>query len=721
MIAAAKGAAGDGRGPGAGRGQPLLALRTDLRLSEGAPDVNGAPTWLIEDPLRHQFLQIDGATFDALAIWTSCATDTELKARLDAEFARRVTTSDVEALTHFLVANDLVVEPPDGGWRTLSRKDDLRTRPLFERLIHNYLFFRIPLVRPDAFLRATAGLVAPLMSRAFLWVTLGVAVVGLYLALRQWDAFLATAAGSLTWQGAAAFGIALIAVKAVHEFAHAYVAVRFGCRVPVMGVAFMLLFPLLYSDVTDAWRLKSRRARLAIDSAGVAAELAVASFATLLWAFLPDGAMKSAVFMLATAAWVMSLAINLNPFMRFDGYYVLSDVLGVDNLQSRAFALAKWALREALFGLGRPPPDQLSPRRRIGLILYAYSVWIYRLILFIGIAILVYVATFKVLGILLFVVEIVFLILRPIFKEVREWVRMRKDIISGRRWIASSAVAALSLALLSLPISGTVIAPAILARSDRVPIYAPRSAELIGVDVDEGDAVVANAVVARLRDQGLDHELRTAARRLAAIRLRLGRIGADAEDRDAALVLERDQQALETRIGRLKTERDALTLRAPAGGEVLALASNLKPGRWIANDIELALIGESGKLEASGYVEADDLARVSRGASGVFIPDDPLGPRIPVVLEDLALTGSEAIDLEALSEPQGGSIAVARDDDGKLVPIVGQYRARWRVSEGDLGRAREMRGVIHLSGRAESVLARFWRQILKVIAREAGA
>jgi len=97
-----------------------------------------------------------------------------------------------------------------------------------------------------------------------------------------------------------------------------------------LGIAFLVLMPVLYTDTTGAWRLRSRRERLLIDCAGMMAELGVAAIATLLWVILPDGTLRSVAFILATTSWVMSLAINITPFMRFDGYYVLSDIAGID-------------------------------------------------------------------------------------------------------------------------------------------------------------------------------------------------------------------------------------------------------------------------------------------------------------------------------------------------------------------------------------------------------
>lgn len=117
----------------------------------------------------------------------------------------------------------------------------------------------------------------------------------------------------------------------------------------------------------------------------------------------------------------MTLAINLNPFMRFDGYYLLSDWLEVENLQDRAFARGKWWLREKLFGLGDPPPEPFGEPLGKGLLVYAFGTWIYRFFLFLGIAVLVYAYFFKVLGIFLFLVEILWFIGLPIWRELQAW------------------------------------------------------------------------------------------------------------------------------------------------------------------------------------------------------------------------------------------------------------------------------------------------------------
>ena len=132
--------------------------------------------------------------------------------------------------------------------------------------------------------------------------------------------------------------ITLIFVKSLHELGHGYIAKYFGCRVSAIGIAFLVFFPFLYTDTTDAWRLRNHRERLIINFAGILTELHLALIATFLWAILPDGGLKSVTFFIATTSWISSLAINVSPFMRFDGYYVFSDWLKAEILQPRSFA-----------------------------------------------------------------------------------------------------------------------------------------------------------------------------------------------------------------------------------------------------------------------------------------------------------------------------------------------------------------------------------------------
>lgn len=355
--------------------------------------------------------------------------------------------------------------------------------------IEKLSFFRIPLWHPDRFLSATLPWVSPFYRRPFLTLTLLAGVLGLFLAGRQWDTFTHTFLHFFTLAGAALAGLTLCFTKVLHEFGHAYACKHFGARVATMGVAFLVMMPMRYTDTSGSWKLTRQRQLMTIGIAGMLTELALAAWATLAWSFLPDGMLRSAAFMLATTTWIMTLAVNLSPLMRFDGYFLLSDALQVPNLQQRGFAMGRWQMREWLFGLRDAPPEAFPRWLQRTLVGYAFTVWVYRLFLFTGIAILVYHMAFKLLGMLLFAVEIGVFVVMPIVNELRAWSQRRKDYRMNRNMITTLTLSTLALLLLLLPWQRSVYAPALLRAEQQSSLYTPLPAMLDRIEVKVGQPV----------------------------------------------------------------------------------------------------------------------------------------------------------------------------------------------------------------------------------------
>jgi putative peptide zinc metalloprotease protein len=439
----------------------------------------------------------------------------------------------VAALSEFLVHNGLTEMAALGDFGALTARLAAQKSSWLQFAVHHYLFFRIPLIRPHKFLQRSLPVFGVIFSRG-MFVAVGlISIIGLYLASRQWDAFVSTFLYFFNLEGAALYALCLVIVKSAHEFGHAYMATRYGVRAGTMGVAFLVLMPVLYTDVTGAWKLRSRKQRLLITSAGLIAELMIAGLAIFVWAIAPEGPVRSAAFFMAVASLGTSLLINLNPFMRFDGYYLLSDAIGIANLQSRAFALGRWRLRRLLFGLKAPNPDDLSPALTGFCIAYAYMTWLYRLVLFAGIALYVYHFFIKAAGIILFLIEIGAFILWPICKEFAEWWRARWLILREPRVWLTTAAALLGLTAICLPLSHSVRVPAILRAETDARVFAPRPAMIAAILVQEGAPAEKGQVLFELRSPQLEQDRLTGRR---SPRYPAGRRSADGEDRSAGLV-----------------------------------------------------------------------------------------------------------------------------------------------------------------------------------------
>ncbi len=722
MVAARSTAGGSSNaGGGAPEDANLPRLRQELRLTNGAADLAGNPTWLIFDPARYKYFQLGQRAFHILCEWSAGSVG-----RLKRRFALRnevIDDAEVEAVIRFLFANNLAEKPAEGGASAYLNQVNSSRKSWAQQAAHGYLFFRIPLFRPDAFLKATYPFIAFMFSRFTLTTVILLSMIGVYMTSRQWDEFWATFLHFFSIEGFIAYGFTLVGIKILHELGHAYCAVRHKCRVPTMGIAFMVLFPLLYTDVTDAWRLKRRRDRLQIDSAGIAVELMIAGLATFAWAFLPDGPMRSVAFFLATTSWILSLAVNLNPFMRFDGYHLLADALGVHNLQQRGFAFGKWKLRQVLFGFDDSVPEIVSRRHRITLIIYAYCTWIYRFFLFLGIAVLVYNLTFKLLGIVLAGIELVFFIGLPIYKELAVWWTRRGDIVSNRRGLLSLSLFVVLMVLLWVPLPLRISLPALYQAHNQVKIYPPVAGKLTALSVEEGAIVQTGDPIFALSSLPLHYQLRETSLRIDLLKKRLGRQVADQEERANIQVNINSLLAEENQLRSIHLQNDDLKLDAPISGTVTYRDETVRVGDVVSSSSVVVEIASFDQMEVRAFVRETDRHRLKIGAEARFVPEDLFRSSIKAAIVEVSEAGESEIALPYFQSIYGGGIAVEQGEDntGKMKPIEAVYQVRFLVEEGGSPVSdKALRGTIHVDAVAESFGIRAFRQIAKVFLRELG-
>ena len=700
--------------------KPLPPLREDITLLAGPAEADGTPTWTIYDPNRHRYFRFGWSGFEFLSRWHTGTGEALLQAIAN-ETTLETNPEELEQFIRFLTANTLLRCDEPAAIKALT-DIALKAKPSWAVwLLHNYLFIRIPLFRPDRFLRWSLPWVRPLLDRRFVWALLAVGALGLSLTLRQWDQFTHTFQHFFSMEGALALAVTLTGVKACHELGHAWTAKRYGCRVPTMGVALMVLMPVLYTDVSDAWRIVARRPRLLIGAAGVLTELGLALIATFLWSFLPDGPLRSAAFLVATTTWITSLAINLSPFMRFDGYYLLADWLGVTNLQPRSFALARWQLRRLLFGFDDPPPEHFPPRQTVILIAYAWATWLYRLMLFAGIALLVYHFFIKVLGIFLFAVEVGWFIALPIVRELAEWGRRRGHLRWNTQTGRSALLALLLIGLAVVPWHSRISVPAVLRAASYATIYPPSPARIVEMNVATGQRVDAGAILYRLEAPELTFRLRSAHDQQRALEIQIERQAGSLEALDNITVLrEQLQSSLSTQAG-LSARIEQLTLLAPFAGVVADLPPELRPGLWIKPDQPLGTLVGPATAELRGYVAAQDVARIAQGAHGRFLPDDPNRPSLEVEVTELGHVNAAALDVPMLASTQGGPIAVQPvGRSGALVPTAAVYRVAMRPLTPEPAPRQVIPGTVLVEGEARSFIARTFRGAAAVLIRESG-
>ena len=696
----------------------LMAIRDDLDLHPSSATGDGYPTWVIHDPVRNKFFQIEWRVFEVLRRWEYGTAELIAKA-VNRETTLNINDKFVEQVSSFLSMHQLVRVKEEHETNLLTEIDNKSRKTLWSWILHNYLFFRIPLFNPDIFLTKVLPLVRILYSKITLWLMLGCLASGLFLLVKQWDIFVGQFIDFFSIRGLLFFGIALLIAKIAHEFGHAFTAKLYGCRVPAMGVAFLVLWPMLYTDTNESWKLASRQQRLHVGSAGVIVELGIAAIATLAWSLLPPGEIRDMAFVMATTTWISSLALNCSPFLRFDGYYILSDLWGIPNLHERSFRLAKWWLRELLFDLREPAPEIFSKARASSLIVFAFIVWIYRLILFLGIAVLVYHFFIKIIGIFLFITEIVWFILRPIWMELKEWRSRGKIILMGKRiwiWVVFFGLALLSL---FLPWRDSITTHAVLKAKSYHIVYLNTPGRLDSLMISQGQKVKRGELLARLTNPELSLRKNQIENKIAYQQELRKAASLDPTLRRQSAVISADLVRLKTKRVAINEQINNLNLVTPIDGYITEISPEITIRQWLGVGQKLTFIKGTSGVKITGYVNEEDIFRIHKtGGCQFFIIGANRAP-YNCKLVNVGRAAERVLEDAILASKNGGNISASIVGD-KLVPDQAIYKIDAVVKGDDVLIDREAIGMIMIEADKKSLMERFWRWSAAVLIRESG-
>lgn len=702
---------------------PLPPLREDLELIPAGVSTDGAPIYTIHDPITGKFFRIGWMEFEFLSRWHLGTLD-KLMVDLAQHPSLHMPLGEVFNLIQFLKGNQLTAAstPEDTG--RLLEMAQKRETGWFDWLLHNYLYLKVPLLRPDRLLVRMLDVLNPLFGKLGLMVFVGLLTLAITVVVQEWATWRAEFSILKTPEGLALAFLTLTFSKIVHEFGHGLMARHFGCRVPRMGVAIILLWPVLWTDTTQAWRLHNPRQKLLIDSAGILFELTLAAIATLLWAIAPDGVLRSALHILSGVAWIMTLSMNVSPFMRFDGYYILSDLVDTPNLQTRSFALTRWWLRRVLLGIDDAPPEVFSPKRQNFMIGYAIMCWLYRLVLFAGIALMVYNHFFKALGILLFAIEIWWFMLKPVVTELRHWfatLQKSENIpVQSRR---TAAIVFFIVLLFALPIHRSIQAPGILRADTEYLIQTPIESRVGELHIKNGQRVSKDAVLMTLISPDLDIALNKTREEVTSLRQQIAGMSAgDATFRRAQLLQDMlakklfEQQALQS-------VADNLIIKAPNDGIIRDLDQQIAPGLWLQKREPLFLIA-SDQIRVDVFVTEEQLGRLAIGQSVSLLEDSSTIDTGDFVIDRIEQSPVDSLPYEELASTHQGPIRVRQEPgmDQRRGPVPADQLFRVILKPKDDGKAvlldRSGPVIVSIKGHFYSPLLAFIKRATGVLIRE---
>lgn len=347
-----------------------------------------------------------------------------------------------------LLAGDI---PPD-AIEILSRRERM-ARSVWMRNLRSPMSMQIPLLDPDRFLAATLPLVRPLLGPLGLVLWCVLVAAGVATAAQHWTELGENLLDRLLGaEGLLAMALCYPVLKVLHELGHGYVARRLGCEVREMGLMLLVLLPVPYVDVSASAALRSKWQRAAVAFAGIAVEAGLAAAAALVWAAAEPGLLRAVAFNVMVIGGFSTLVVNGNPLLRFDGYYVLSDLLEVPNLAGRAVQFWGNLANRHLLGVQGLRRFPATAWERAVFVAYAPAAYAYRISVSLGVALFVaahYLAVGVALAAITLFTGLVWPVLRAFWRVATAPLYRRTR---GRAVAVSfGGVAALLLAVLAVP------------------------------------------------------------------------------------------------------------------------------------------------------------------------------------------------------------------------------------------------------------------------------
>jgi putative peptide zinc metalloprotease protein len=346
-----------------------IRVRPDLRARQHR--YQGRVYWVVKDPVGLQYFRFEEEEFAILQMLDGESSLDEIAERFEREFPPQ--TIRVEELQQFigmLHRSNLVITDAVGqGAQLKKRRDERKSKERWATLA-NILSIRFKGIDPDRLLNFLHPYVAWFFRVPAIVCCCLLALAALTLVTVQFDVFRTRLPDFHTFFDAQNWlwlGITLAVTKVLHEFGHGMSCKHLGGECHEMGVMLLVMTPCLYCNVSDSWMLPNRWHRAAIGAAGMYVEVVLASICTFIWWFSdPDTVINNIALNVMFISSVSTVMFNANPLLRYDGYYILSDILEIPNLRQKASTILNRKLGKWCLGL-EEPEDPFLPKRHQGL------------------------------------------------------------------------------------------------------------------------------------------------------------------------------------------------------------------------------------------------------------------------------------------------------------------------------------------------------------------
>ncbi len=718
-----------------------LKMRADLTARRQL--YQGRAYWVVKEPVGLRYFRFQEEEFAVLNMLKGEVTLEEVKDRFEEEFApHKITYQDLQHFIGTLHRSGLVVSDASGQGKQLKKRADERNRKETMSKFSNILSIRFKGIDPQNILNFIYPFTRWMFTTPALIFFSLLALSALALLGVNFDIFSSRLPAFDKFFGPKNWGylaIVLGVTKVIHEFGHGLLCHHFGGECHEMGVMFLVLTPCLYCNVSDSWMLPSKWQRAAIGAGGIYFELIMASIATFVWWFSEPGMLNHLALRVMFICSVSTVLFNGNPLLRFDGYYILADIMEIPNLRQKSSKILQNKVAEVCLGLEMPEDPFLPQSNQIMFGLYTIAAVAYRWFIFFSIMFFLNQVFepygLKIIGQLLAVMGLYGLIVMPAWQGAKFLhVPGRMDQVKWPRLYATLGILALIIVgVLFLPIPKQVACAFQLVPRDSSNVTVPDpGGKLEVLNIKPGMKVSKDDVIAKLKNVELDlelHDLYGAIKSLEKEIAILERNG----DRDGRISLMKTQlEGRKSIFESRKRARDSLVIRAPVEGTVMS--PPLRPEKtppmgqlpqWSGSPMDerneglhlqkgdmLCTLGVPGEYEAELAVDQADMNFIKEGMDVKMVLESLTYEQIEGTISQISIRDMQVAPA-SLGNQAGGTLATRTDASGVERPLSATYKVSVLIDDQrDLYRT-AYRGQARIKAGTQTIGASLWQYITR--------
>ncbi len=695
-------------------------LRPDLEVSRHR-DSEGGQRIVLKDPLSGKFYRLSQYEFILLDALNGERTLEQTVEKLK-ESGRYYNEDDAKMVLGKAAQMGLLLGAKFGSSKYQQHLKANKLKAQRTKAFSSIYFLFIPLINPDKFLESTLWVYKILVNKFTGALAILAAPGAIYLVIAGIPKLETEYLFFFNFQNLLYLWITIAITKLVHEFAHAYTAKSYGLTVPEMGLAFLLFFPCLYCDTTDAWRLAHRRQRMAISGAGIISEAVMAVISAYIWYYTLPGMINSIAFYLMTLSFISTLLFNGNPLMRFDGYFVLTDYLRMPNLAANSIKYIKYLFFNRALGMTIVPNPAGNNRQQRIFSIFGVSVVIYRVFLYTGIIVGVYYKFDKMIGIVLAALAFVLFVVRPILKGAKFIFQQRWEL-SPRPFGALVVIALVvgAIVLLNAPISANSVYPCYL-KSDQVQkLTVPLHTLVEKVNVEEGQTIKEGKVLFQLDVAKLRLQLRLKETQKSIIQKEMALYKLDRETIADVSSKEIELKQIEEDIDKIKKDLNLAEgeIRAPFNGVITKLDERLQQGFQPGEGVIVGELQSTRKCVIIGLIPSADLEKAQKGAEcRVWFPIGN-GLTLNKRIDDIKSYSETDLKNSPFSSRFGGEVATeVKGEKQKDAPLEAHYAGKIYHDNKDTEIPLGFTGRLVIAVPPKSLITRIYDGVIRTINRE---